>query len=410
MIRRTSLAAAAVAVLSVISPLRAEQPTTRPVYMQEAATTTPAAEDRPLMALLTSAGIGKTLKDNNINVYGHLETSYIYNFAGANKNIFGNIFEPRSNQFLGNQLNLTVERTVNVTKDKWDIGGRAEIIYGTDSQYIHSNGLNWYTGTDEPQYQFDLNQLYFDLAIPVGNGLRVRGGKIVTLLGTETISPTTNALFTHSYLFNYAAPITHTGIMATYQLDDNWLVEGGIFRGWDQSIDDNNGSISYHLKLGYTSTDKKLGAIGQFVTGPEQNDDTGDFTTVFDFQLTYAFTDKFSLGANSDIGYASNAAPDGDTAWWYGIAGYAAYKLNDTFTLNGRGEWFRDDEGVRIGVAANYFEVTAGIAITPFPNDKTLKNLIIRPELRGDFSTEPVYNNSSDNEMYTAAIDMIFKF
>ena len=412
--RQRYMAAAAVVVSSLVGTVWGQAvlgPATRPVMAADAPATAPAtapaAEDRPLMAWLTSIGVAQPLKDYSINIYGFIENSYTYNFAGANKSNFGRVFDQQSNQFLMNQLDLTVERVVNVTKDKWDIGGRMEWIYGADSRFIHSNGLFDHE-TDE--YQVDLNQAYLDVAVPVGNGLRVRVGKIVTLLGYETINPTSNPFYSHSYLFGFAIPFTHTGVMGTYQINDNWLVEGGIFRGWEQSIDDNNGSISYHLKLGYTSTDKKLSGIVQAVTGPEAMDDNEDYRTVFDFQLSYAFTDKFTLAANADFGWESSAAPDGGTAYWYGIANYASYVLNDTCMLNGRAEWFRDEEGVRIGVAGNYYEVTLGTTITPFPNDRTLKNLVIRPEFRADFSGEPVFNDHGDHEMYTAAVDVIFKF
>ncbi len=362
------------------------------------------------MALLSSGGIGRSLKDANINVFGYVEGSYIYNFAGADKDNFGNVFEPRSNQFLGNQLDLAIERGVDASKKEWDLGGRVEVIYGADARFIHSNGLNWYAGADNPEYQVDLNQAYMDLAVPVGNGLRIRAGKYNALTGYETIAPSTNMLFTHSYLFYAAGPYTHTGIMGTYQLNENWLVEGGIFRGWDQSADDNNGSISYHVKLGYTSTDKKLSTAGQVLFGPETADDTSDYTTLFDLTLTYALTERLTLGVNADIGYGSNCAVDGDTAWWYGIACYAGYGLNDTFALNGRGEWFRDDGGARLGVDASYFEGTVGMGITPWAKDRVMKNLVIRPEFRADFSTEDVFNKGRDDQMYTFAVDMVFKF
>src|SRR5206468_3399907 len=129
------------------------------------------------------------------------------------------------------------ERTVDPSKGKFDVGGRVEWIYGKDADFIHSNGLfDWYNGPESPEDQFDLTQAYVDLAIPVGRGLKVRAGKMVTHMGFETINPTTNPLYSHSYLFGYAIPFTHTGVMAFYTLSDSVSVMGGFSRGWEQSL------------------------------------------------------------------------------------------------------------------------------------------------------------------------------
>lgn len=70
----------------------------------------------------------------------------------------------------------------------------------------------------------------------------------------------------------------------------------------------------------------------------------------------------------------------------------------------------RDDDGVRItGVRASFYEMTWGVAITPWPTDKVLKNLIFRPEFRWDFADQPVFGGGRENQL-TAAMDVVFKF
>lgn len=412
--RKAWAALAAASLLTSASLLRADPaPSTQlkldaPHYLADQ----PAPERKPLMDLLNAGGMAQPLEDLGINLFGHVEGSYTWNFDRPKNDLnFGRVFDFEHDEPLLNQVDLTIERPVDLTKNQFDIGGRVEWIFGADAGLIHSNGLfDWYDSPRDPENQFDLNQAYIDLALPVGNGLRLRGGKIVTLMGWETINPTTNALYSHSYLFGFAIPFTHTGLMATYQLNDNWLVEGGIFRGWEQSVDDNNGTISYHFKLGYTSTDKKLGLINQFVTGPERTDEDGDYRTVYDLQVSYALSDTTTLGLNGDYGWEANAAPDGSDAQWYGIAGYLGHKLNDSLTFNTRAEWFRDNDATRIGVAGNFYELTVGLTIRPFPKDRYGKNLLLRPELRGDWATEDVFDAGSDDSQYTAALDVLFLF
>src|SRR5207248_2019887 len=83
---------------------------------------------------------------------------------------------------------------------------------------------------------------YLDFFLPVGNGLNIRVGKFVTLLGQEVINPTGNALYSHSYLFGFAIPFTHTGAYATYSFSDAVTVDFGISRGWEQGFEQNSGN------------------------------------------------------------------------------------------------------------------------------------------------------------------------
>jgi len=377
-----------------------------PLYLADA----PAPDRRPLMALLNEAGIAEPLEKLKIDIFGHIEGSYTYNFDRPDSGINPiRVFDFEHDEPLLNQLNLTVERAVDASQRKWDIGGRMEWIYGADAGLIHSFGLfDWYDGPRKPENQWDLNQLYLDLAIPVGNGLLVRGGKWVTLLGYETINPATNPFYSRSILFGFAIPFTHTGILLSYPLNDNWLIEGAIVRGWDQWEDVNDG-VSFIGKVGWSSSDKKHGVIAQFITGPEQPDNESNYRTVFDFIFTTAVTDKLSFAVNADIGFEDDALGSRD-AQWYGIAGYVSYVLNEMFTLNGRAEWFRDDDGARTGVDADYYELTAGVSIRPFHGHKIGKHFVIRPELRGDFSNEDVFDDGSSSSQFTAAVDAIFEF
>src|SRR5262249_40587639 len=154
---------------------------------------------------------------------------YTHNFNKPDDGInVGRVFDFEHDEPIMDQADLTFERTVDVTKKQWDIGGRVEWIYGADSGLIYSNGFfDWYDTPRKPENQWDLNQAYVDFAIPVGNGLLVRAGKMVTHMGYETINPNTNPFYSHTYLFGYAIPFTHTGVMAYYTINDQWSVMGG---------------------------------------------------------------------------------------------------------------------------------------------------------------------------------------
>lgn len=383
----------------------------QPRYLQasEPATTEAAPEAATpglLMSTLQLFGVGQPLEKANINVYGWVEGSYTWNFTEPTGgfNSFRS-FDVYKDKGVLDQIDLTVERPVDVTQKKWDVGGRVDVMWGSDASFIHSNGLfDWYDAFNEPQNQWDLPQAYFDVAVPVGNGLRVRGGKFVALAGYETVDPRTNAFFSHSYIFTFAEPVSHTGVLGTYAFTDQWAVDVGVARGWNQSIEDNNDAAEFLGRVSYTPT-KQWAFYLTLSEGPQNADNNSDYRTLVDFIASYAATDKLTLAVNGDYNY--DAIDDG--VQWYGVAGYAGYKVSEVFTPNLRVEWFRDNDGFATGTTANLYEATAGVTIRPVPNHQFLRNLIVRPELRYDWADQAVFDGGNWDQL-TAAVDAVFSY
>ncbi|WP_163368109.1 outer membrane beta-barrel protein, partial [Klebsiella aerogenes] len=55
----------------------------------------------------------------------------------------------------------------------------------------------------------------FHLPWLTAGGIDVKVGQYVTLEGAEVINAPDNALYTHSYIFNFGIPFKHTGILTT---------------------------------------------------------------------------------------------------------------------------------------------------------------------------------------------------
>ncbi len=326
------------------------------------------------------------------------------------------MFDTEHESLLLNQIAVVVEKKVDdaITNKTWDVGGRVEWIWGGDSRFIHALGLFDYDGFQHgPRNQFDLNQAYVDIAVPVGNGLKVRLGKFVTPIGQEYIDPTANALYSHSYLFNYAIPFTHTGAVATYVLNDQWTINGGVTRGWDTSLKDNNDTVDGLFWVNYTHPDKVTTAQVAFISGPDQAGDNSHWRSLVDLTVATKIGDKISLAFNADYGYevSSVARADRKDSQWFGGAVYMGYTLCDYATVNVRAEYFNDHDGVRLSaVGPEVYELTAGVAITPFPASDLGKNLVFRPEVRWDVANKAFFDGGTDRYQITAAIDAIYKF
>jgi hypothetical protein len=351
------------------------------------------------------------LSEAKINIFGHIEGSWTHNFSSDGRLLAGRVFDIENDDPTLNQLDLTVERTVDFSPSEWNVGGRLEMIWGGDARFMHSLGLFDYQGFDNgPDNQFDLNQAYVDVNVPLGKGLRVRAGKFVTLLGYEVINPTGNPLYSHSYLFGYAIPFAHTGVLGTYQVSDKLTVNAGVTRGWDTALEDNNGTLDFLGGFTYTISDK-TGLTVNLVSGPDQPGDNGNWRTVFDVIVTHKFSDDLSVAVNGDYGYEANSVSSvsGSDAQWWGVAGYVAKKLDDHLTVNGRAEYFNDQDGARVaGTATSWYEATLGVALKPFPTHDVGQNLVIRPEVRFDYAEDPVLNG--DYNQFTFGVDAYFTF
>jgi hypothetical protein len=131
--------------------------------------------------------------------------------------------------------------------------------------------------------------------------------------------------------------------------------------------------------------------------------------------VTQKITDKWSLGTGID--YVQTPRLPGITGGskqWGGVAGYSSYALNQYFTFNTRGEWYGDGSkgfstGYPGGTNANYFEATQGVAIKPFPKNNVLSRLLIRPEVRYDFSDHSVFAKGQHDQV-TLSTDALFTF
>jgi hypothetical protein len=408
------------------------------------------------MALLDRFGLATPLDNARIDVFGHVEAGWTYyanpskfvtNFNGFSPD---RIFNFEHEDFELDQLDLTIERRVEMSSPKFDAGFRLEAIYGSDARWTHSNGLDFYgpgkvnfanvlTAHFEqyPDEQVDLLQAYFDLLFPVGNGLRMRVGKFESLIG-GAVDPNDNPFYSHSLIysvrgFGLGQPFTQTGVLGTYPINSHLTVDAGFSRGWDQSFKDNNDAIDFIGRASYSFNDRIQASLAM-ITGPEDDNDDSHYRTILEPVLHYAYSDQLSFLVAGDYGYdgatrviTGFGPPTGiiepfKSVQWYGVTGYAAYKLNDRFTINARAEWLRDQDGALVPFTrflpvpnfggTNLYEATLGLTIVPFPNDQLGANLKVRPEVRVDYCDDPIFGHDlgDNNTLFSAAIDGIFNF
>lgn len=388
---------------------------------------TPTPEPGLLMSLLGKAGLAKLLDKAGINLYGYVQGGFFYDISSSSRNSGPTYIGLNSykNAAILDKISLNAERTVDATKKKFDVGFHVEGIYGADASFVHSNGI---ADSQTSRYQGDLLQAYVDITIP-GLPVRIRAGKWLALEGFEQFSANiygafgdpARALYSYSYQFLYAEPSTQTGVLVTTVLSPQWSFDVGFTRGWNQSIRDANGVLDFLGRVAFTPSDKTsftlvMTAGPEYPTGFGNNLPKGDkhhWWTALDLVVTQKITDKLSLGLGIDYVYAYKIPGlTGGGKQWGGVAGYASYVIDPRFTLNTRLEWYIDAaDGFSNGapVSANYFAITAGVAVKPFPNHRFLSKWLFRPEIRYDHSDQPVFNNGDKNN-WTCSVDALFTF
>jgi hypothetical protein len=400
------------------------------------------------------------LKSRGINTYGWVNAGIGANNWGSPFN--GPItFNDRNWQGQMNQLYLVNERLLDVENGRF-LGGRVDLLYGTDYIYTTARGLDgnlfnqanqagvtgapsWVSSKD---YGLAMPQLYGE----VGYGDHaVKVGHFYTIIGYEVVPAIGNFFYTHAYTMQYGEPFTHTGILDTYAVNDQMTVYAGITNGWDNFSDPINilgianpgypGANSNAAFLGgvtFKNSDETQALTVTTSSGNEIGGFTSPLATIGNRSListvyTNELNDKVTYVLQNDNGWQFNAIGVAETlgqqpgtAQWYGINQYLFYNFSETLIGGMRFEWFRDNNGYRVlnpirnywvngdwqgGYQGNFWQATWGL------NWRATNNWIIRPELRYDWYSPdksgtplPFGRNSDQYGQFYGGCDAIWQF
>jgi hypothetical protein len=256
-----------------------------------------------------------------------------------------------------NQALLTVQRPLDPKASGYDFGFKFQAMYGSDARYTHF--LGEFDQSISGRNQFDIVEAHalFHLPWLTSGGVDVKVGQYVTLEGAEVIYAPDNALYSHSYIFNFGIPFKHTGIMTTTHVSPILDVYAGIDTGVNTTFGnrfdnfnsgDNNKAAAFHGGIGLNLLDGALTVLATTHIGPENpnvssvalagiNPNTA-LRYLNDVTIVWKATDKLTL--TTDLNYIRD---DGFNATGGGVAQYATYALNDWLKITGRGERGRGD-------------------------------------------------------------------
>jgi len=338
---------------------------------------------------------------------GHVDVGYSY-LSGSGKFVSGvndRVFDYKHDTAYFHALDLTF---TNTPDNGW--GGLVDITIGKDAGAIAAYGtISKSKGpANGASHYVDPTQFFvYYGAAPFS----IIAGKYVTNAGAEVIKSDGDTNYSRSILFGYAIPFTHTGVRATYKVNDALTVLGGVNEGWDAFESPSHNAT---VELGGTfAPTKTVSFVASYYGGKElvtnyPKSSAKGTRNLFDIVGTFNATDQLTFILNYDYGDQEQASASGGKAKWQGIAGYANYQINDQWRLSLRGEYFNDHDGYRTGVIQKWKEATLTVAWLP------AKEWEIRGEARVDRSDQSAFLKSDGvtptNDQHSFGVEVLYKF
>ena len=389
--------------------------------------------------MLNSLIMPKVFKDNGIEIGGWMNGGATFNPSHSTYGYNGPVtFGDRANQAQLNQFNIFLKRDVVNSGKSWDLGFRADFMFGTDAIFTQAYG-NPATdpttgGNMQHRGDWDLNilntgrnygvalpQAYVEIYAPIANGLTIKAGHFYTPIGFESVPAPNNFFYSHAYTMQYGEPFTHTGVLTHYNVDKNIVFMSGAITGsgtggWDGNFNRNMSNWGGIGGVTYT-TDDKRSSLNIAGTGSHQSARNNAFWGMYSVVAKHMITPRTHFILQHDHGYADNITVNGQTqqAQWYGVNTHLYQDVLHDLSIGVRGEWFRDAQGFRVtnpgrvaaalgtdnqsfavhgaqnvafGLPADYYAVTIGANWKPAKrlkiDTKALQQFNVRPNIRYD--------------------------
>lgn len=437
-VSRGALLAAAATLAPGLSQAIAQ---TAPAPAPVAPAAAPAAADAPPPGLWI----------DGIHLSAQLDAGFTLNPSNPKTGLnFGQTFTDHANNATINQVLVTANKPLDPKNSDFQWGFKLQGMYGSDARYTQYLGI-FNNATPGDRYQFDVVEAnaLFHIPGPTDGGVDLKIGMYPTPLGFETIDPSTNPFYSHSYIFQFGLPFKHTGGLAVVHVNDLLDIYAGIDTGTNTTwgpYGENNSALGGIGGFNLTLMGGNLTILALTHAGPEQSsriisNADGQWRYFNDIMITYKASD--ALTTVTELNWVrDDYGTVGKPVNGFGIAQYASYTLTDTLTLNGRAEFWRDDNNYFVaafsgnndpvraqqgltpisaiygagGTNATYTALTAGVTWKPAVV-APVSGLLVRPEVRWDhaYTSKKTFNidppgSKGTNDNFTFATDVVITF
>ncbi|MBM3875871.1 MAG: hypothetical protein FJ386_04015, partial [Verrucomicrobia bacterium] len=232
-----------------------------------------------------------------------------------------------------------------------------------------------------------LRDAYIEVHVPVGTGLNIKAGHLISLLNWESgDGGVVNANFSQGNQWFYTGNGPAAGVQLGYAFSDQWnlnvRVQNGLYTGL---ADDNSGKIGM-ASLGW-KPDAKTGINFIGFGGYEPFGQIVGGSILASRQLT----EKYNLTLATEIDlFSVQTKPVGGQDYW-SVGGWLTADLCEKVGVALRADYVKDNDGFATGgvgpVAAFRFPANTGqnlLSVTFTANYKLHPSLKLQPEIRYD--------------------------
>jgi len=325
------------------------------------------------MSLINSAFAQDSVKTSSLTISGSADLYYKYDLGKSKTNNLTS-FTNSHNSFELGMASVKADYKTGKVQMVADLG------FGKRAQEFSYN---------DEGIMASIKQLYISYA--ANDWLKFTAGSWATHVGYELVDPQLNRNYSMSYMFTNG-PFFHTGVKAEASYKTSGFMIGIANPTDFKYVPDGQINEKFLLaQYSFTPSDRFKAYIN-YVGG--KNVDTTK-SSQFDVVLTSKLSNKFSLGYNGTVNrttaYLGNKVYDECKSWW-GSALYVNYDPSSTFGLTLRGEYFNDDNQLKV-----YSSQLMGGSIFATTLSANLKadKLIFIPEVRFDQASDPIFMNSS---------------
>ena len=357
-----------------------------------------------LEALLQKEGVlpaTKSVKQyisaaSGIDVSGFATASYFYDTScpgDDSSNAY--LWNRNSGDFTINKFKLVLaSKPAEASGDKWDAAFRGSLIWGEDAPVVNTGNYSQSVSNTSGSVAsvksgsssgFEaLREAYVEINVPIGTGLNVRAGQLISLLNWESgDGGSANPNFSQGNQWFYTGNGPSAGVQLGYAFTDKVSAKVRLQNGMYAGPLDGNDAKTAMGSLNFKPNDKLWFNLIGF--GGEESD-TLDVLG-FSILAGYQFTEKFGSGYEFDYFNFDGPAADDDVLW--SIGGWFWYDFTSKVGLALRAEYLNDDNGFGTGGLLGFPGNTGGdiYGVTLTLNYKPLPNLKIQPEIRFDGTT-----------------------
>lgn len=382
---------------------------------------------------------------------GYVDTSAIWKF-GTGHQLVGRSYDagtaPNGGSFSAwntankqdgfnlNVVKLQLEKPLSA-EDNWAAGYSVGLLFGPDANTLGSSSFGWSSS------DFAIKDAYVSVRLPVHNGLDLKMGVWDTLVGYEVFEAGNNPNYSRSFAY-FMEPKQHTGLLASFRVNDVLSLSAGIANAgglrvnWDRTgtrynFTFNNAinnrsqveSLKSYMGSVTLTAPESLGALrgatlyAGIVDTPVSAGDTGlaaapDMINYYVGATLPLGIEGLAVGACYDYRGSSNdksVTPNVHSTWANAFAGYICYQATEKLKFCNRLEYAIGSDGTWY-FNPNHAEKNQLLGETFTVEYDLWANVISRLEIRWDkdLRGDGIFNDGTDRNALSAAVNLIYKF